>query len=54
MNSEIIATPQTVRSLKQVPASFRLAGLVLLRTKSGKLTFVLPNGTMLKFINEED
>lgn len=54
MNSEIIATPQTVRNLKRVPASFRIAGLVLLRTKSGKLSFVLPNGTTLKFINEED
>lgn len=54
MNAEIIATPQTIRGLKRVPASFRLAGLVLLRTKSGKLSFVLPNGTVLKFINADD
>jgi cyclopropane-fatty-acyl-phospholipid synthase len=54
MNSEIIATPQTIRSLKGVPASFRLAGLVLLRTKNGKLSFVLPNGAVLKFINQDD
>jgi cyclopropane-fatty-acyl-phospholipid synthase len=54
MTFDILATPQTIRQLKGVPASFRLAGLVLLRTKSGSLSFILPNGTNLKFHNDDN
>ncbi|MBI1400666.1 cyclopropane-fatty-acyl-phospholipid synthase family protein [Hyphomonas sp.] len=54
MSSVILAAPQTIRSLKSAPASFRLAAMVLLRTRIGALTFVLPNGTHLQFRNEEE
>lgn len=54
MSSVILASPQTIRNLKAAPASFRLAAMVLLRTRIGALTFVLPNGTQLQFRNEEE
>lgn len=54
MSSVILASSQTIRNLKSVPASFRLAAMVLLRTRIGALTFVLPNGTQLLFRNEEE
>jgi len=53
MNNDIIATPQTIRQLKNVPASFRLAGFVILQTTAGRLTFALPDGRRLTFHNEE-
>ena len=53
MSATVIATPQTIRQLKDVPASFRLGALVLLQTESGALTFVLPGGTRLVFRNEQ-
>ncbi len=52
MNNPVIATPQTVRQLKGVPASLKLAAMILLRTQYGTLTFVLPNGVHLRFQNE--
>jgi cyclopropane-fatty-acyl-phospholipid synthase len=52
MTAIIIATPQTIRQLKDVSASFRIAAMVLLRTNNGSLNFVLPNGTKLRFENE--
>lgn len=52
MTTPLIATPQNVRQLKGVPASLKLAAMVLFRTKNGALTFVLPNGVHLKFQNE--
>ncbi|MDP1554592.1 MAG: cyclopropane-fatty-acyl-phospholipid synthase family protein [Hyphomonas sp.] len=52
MNNPVIATPQTVRQLKSVPASLKLAAMILLRTQYGTLTFVLPNGVHLRFQNE--
>lgn len=54
MNADILATPQSIRQLTNVPASFRIAGLVVLRTKRGCLTFVLPDGRRLAFQNAED
>ncbi len=54
MSTVIIATPQSVRQLKGVTASFRIAAMVLLRTHNGVLTFVLPNGTKLRFENEAE
>ncbi|MBK8199690.1 MAG: class I SAM-dependent methyltransferase [Acidobacteria bacterium] len=53
MNDDILATAQAVRQLKGVPASFRIAGLVILRTRKGQLTFVLPDGRRLTFRNAE-
>lgn len=52
MTPLIIATPQAIRQLRDVPASFRIGAMVLLRTHKGALTFVLPNGTRLRFQNE--
>lgn len=52
MTDPIIATPQTVRQLKGVPASLKIAAMVLIRTRYGALTFVLPNGVHLRFQNE--
>lgn len=52
MRIPIIATPQTLRQLKDVPASLKLAAMVLFRTKSGTLTFVLPSGVHLRFQND--
>jgi cyclopropane-fatty-acyl-phospholipid synthase len=54
MTQTIIATPQTIRQLKHVPASFRIGAMVLLRTRKGALTFRLPDGTQLHFRNEQD
>lgn len=54
MTTSIIATPQTIRSLKNVPASFRIGAMVLLRTHKGSLTFTLPDGTSLCFRNENE
>ena len=52
MSTALLATPQIIRQLKNVPASFRIAAMVLFRTKSGELTFVLPDGTELLFKTE--
>ncbi len=52
MSTVIIATPQTIRHLKGASASFRIAAMVLLRTKKGTLNFVLPNGTQVQFQTE--
>ncbi len=54
MPLEILATPQSIRQLKGIPASFRIAALMLLRTDSGKLCFVLPTGQRLQFRNENE
>lgn len=51
MPHEILATPQTIRQLKSVPATFRIAALMLLQTDSGNLCFVLPNGERLQYRN---
>ncbi|MFN7180853.1 class I SAM-dependent methyltransferase [Hyphomonas sp.] len=53
MSMTVIATPQSIRQLRDVPASFRIGALVLLQTESGALTFVLPGGTRLVFRNEQ-
>lgn len=52
MSTALLATPQIIRQLKNVPASFRVAAMVLFRTKSGALTFALPDGTELLFKTE--
>jgi cyclopropane-fatty-acyl-phospholipid synthase len=54
MPAEIIASSQTIRQLKGVPASFRIGALVLLQTRIGRLTFVMPSGQRLVFSNTED
>lgn len=45
----IDATSRTLRSLPGVPASFRIAALMLLRAKKGQIRFHLPNDRLLVF-----
>lgn len=45
----IKATGQVLRSLKDVPASFRIAGMLLLRSTQGSLRFDLPDGRRVLF-----
>jgi cyclopropane-fatty-acyl-phospholipid synthase len=54
MTETILATPGIVRGLSGVPASFRIVCLFLLKTKYGQLTFKLPDGRHLRFVNQED
>ena len=53
MTETISASPNTIRTLKNVPASFRIACLALLNTQRGSLVFELPDGRHLKFDNPE-
>ncbi|MBY9067599.1 cyclopropane-fatty-acyl-phospholipid synthase family protein [Hyphomonas sp. WL0036] len=53
MNQVIVASPNTIRTLSGVPASFRIAALMLLKTERGELTFLLPDGRELVFRNKE-
>lgn len=54
MSQIIHASPGSVRSLKNVPASFRIALLLLLRTERGQLTFRLPDGRSVVVLNQQD
>lgn len=54
MTQIIIASPNTIRSLSGVPASFRIGALLLLRTERGSLRFDLPDGRTLLFENAQD
>lgn len=54
MTETIIASPSTIRSLRGVPASFRIGALLLLRTERGELRFDLPDGRVVLFKNAED
>lgn len=54
MSEHITATPNAIRTLSGVPASFRIAALLLLRTEYGRLTFNLPDGRRLRFDNKND
>ncbi|WP_300378943.1 cyclopropane-fatty-acyl-phospholipid synthase family protein [Henriciella sp.] len=45
----IEASVSNLRTLQNVPASFRLAGLILLRAESGSLRFDLPDGRSVLF-----
>ncbi|HPF24109.1 MAG TPA: cyclopropane-fatty-acyl-phospholipid synthase family protein [Hyphomonas sp.] len=53
MTETIIASPHTIRTLKFVPASFRIACLALLNTHQGSLTFILPDARALRFENAD-
>lgn len=48
-NVLIRATGQTLRSLENVPASFRIAGMLLLRSDTGSIRFDLPDGRSVLF-----
>ena len=45
----ISASPQALRQLTGVPASFRLAGMMILRAKRGSIRFQLPDGREVLF-----
>lgn len=49
MTKTIKASSQTLRQLQGIPASMRMAGYLLLKTKSGRLTFELTDGRMVVF-----
>ena len=49
MTETIQATAQSLRQLKDVPASMRIAGFLLLKTKSGRLSFGLTDGRTIVF-----
>lgn len=47
--TSLLATQAKLRRLKGVPTSFRLAGMMLLRAKSGSLRFILPDAREILF-----
>ncbi|MCA8902020.1 MAG: class I SAM-dependent methyltransferase [Hyphomonas sp.] len=53
MTDTITASTHSIRTLKNVPASFRIACLALLNTRKGSLVFLLPDGRRLKFDHEQ-
>ena len=53
MTGTIPASPNTIRTLKNVPASFRIACLALLNTQHGTLEFRLPDDRQLVFRNKQ-
>lgn len=48
-SDQIHASPEALRKLTGVPASFRLAGMMVLRAKRGSIRFELPDGRQVKF-----
>lgn len=52
MSDPILATAQSIRRLKGIPASFRLAALALLRTQHGTLQFTLPDHRKILYRND--
>lgn len=53
MTEAIIASTSTIRTLSNVPASFRIACFALLKTQCGMLLFHLPDGRQIRFSNAE-
>ncbi|HBQ50036.1 MAG TPA: hypothetical protein DD728_14365, partial [Hyphomonas atlantica] len=53
MTEVIHASAQTIRNLKDVPASFRLAAFALLNTQSGSISFVLPGDRVLEYRHDK-
>jgi len=49
MTEVIKATAQSLRQLKGIPTSMRIAGMLLLKTKAGSLTFQLTDGRHVVF-----
>ena len=52
-SAQIMASAETLRRLAGVPASFRLAGMMLLRAKRGTIKFELPDGRVVMFDHGE-
>ncbi len=48
-STHILASPESLRQLTGVPASFRLAGMMLLRAKRGTIRFDLADGRRVLF-----
>jgi cyclopropane-fatty-acyl-phospholipid synthase len=53
MTQTISANRASIRALKGVPPSFRIAGLALLGAKTGKISFRLPDGRTIVFDKED-
>jgi len=49
MTNTIFADKASIRALKGIPPSFRIAGLALLGAKTGKIGFRLPDGRTIMF-----
>ena len=45
----IAASPESLRQLAGIPASFRLAGMMVLRARRGSVRFDLPDGRKVLF-----
>ncbi len=45
----ILASPKTLRQLDNVPASFKLVGMMLLKARKGSIRFLLPSGEEVLF-----
>lgn len=52
-HSFMLATPALVRGLRGAPASFRLAGLAMLKMVEGRIDVTLPDGRTLRFAGKE-
>ena len=52
VNDSIKASRASLGGLKGLPSSFRLAAMMLLNTKHGRITFTLPDKTRIVFDNE--
>ncbi len=48
-SEHIHASPETLRKLTGIPASFRLAGMMVLRARRGTIRFELPDGRQILF-----
>lgn len=53
MTDQIIADAKTIRQLKGIPSSLRLAGLALLSAQTGSVSFLLPDGRTIVFDKED-
>ena len=53
MTEHIVATTHSIRTLKNIPATFRIGCLALLNTHCGTLVFELPDGRAIRFENAE-
>ena len=53
MTEVIKASTQTIRNLKDVPTSFRLAAFALLNTQKGSVSFVLPGERVLEYRHDD-
>ena len=54
MTEVILANSHNIRHLDGVPAGFRIVALMVLKSRKGRIDFVLPDQRVLRFVSEED